>query len=216
MYRITCILDGKYYIGVHSTNDLEDGYMGSGTWLKRAIKKHGEAHFKKEILEFFPSSEEMFLKERDVVNEEFILRDDVYNFKCGGSGGDTLQKRKWANDGIKEKYFHINEIPEGWVLGRLNSCKFKDAQFQKDMNSRTDREKAGKSIKKAWEEGRVKRDHSKCGTKGDNNVSKRPEVREKIKQKALSRPMIECPNCGKVGRKSPGMYKFHFDNCKQK
>lgn len=27
-------------------------------------------------------------------------------------------------------------------------------------------------------------------------------------------PLIVCPHCGKSGRRSQGMYRFHFDNCK--
>ena len=86
------------------------------------------------------------------------------------------------------------------------------------MSKRSDRQKAGRSTSKAWKEGRVNRDNSKIGRKGDDNVTKRPEVKAKIKEKAVERAniLIQCPYCGKEGKHSPGMFRFHFDNCKNK
>ena len=49
-YKITNLINGKFYYGIHSTNDLDDGYFGSGTALKSAVKKYGIDSFKKEII----------------------------------------------------------------------------------------------------------------------------------------------------------------------
>ena len=69
-------------------------------------------------------------------------------------------------------------MPSGWRYGRSN-CVFNDPNKQSEFSGRSDRKKAGKSIKRAWDEGKFdKRDHSKCGTKGDQNPSKRPEVKK--------------------------------------
>lgn len=87
IYKITNVKDGKVYIGKHQTQDLNDGYMGSGKQLKRAQTKHGIENFKKEILFQFDNEDEMNAKEAELVTEEFCLRKDTYNLCPGGQGG---------------------------------------------------------------------------------------------------------------------------------
>ena len=87
IYKITNKIDGKIYIGKHQTKDLNDGYMGSGKHLKRAIEKYGIEYFEKEILFQFDNEVEMNAKESEIVNEEFVLREDTYNICVGGQGG---------------------------------------------------------------------------------------------------------------------------------
>ncbi len=49
IYRTTRNVDGRYYIGMHSTDDLNDGYMGSGIKITRSLKKYGKENHKFEI-----------------------------------------------------------------------------------------------------------------------------------------------------------------------
>lgn len=84
LYKITNLINNKIYIGIHSTDNLDDGYFGSGQALKRAIKKYGKENFKKEILEWFDWKCEALQREAEIVNEEFIKRTDVYNLMAGG------------------------------------------------------------------------------------------------------------------------------------
>jgi len=87
LYEITNIINGKKYIGVHKTSQIVDDYLGSGKVIKAAIKKYGKSSFSKVILEHFTNSDDMYRRERELVNEAFISRDDTYNLRIGGMGG---------------------------------------------------------------------------------------------------------------------------------
>ena len=87
LYEIRNNINGKIYIGVHKTEVIDDGYMGSGKVIKRAIEKYGIENFTKTILETFDSSESMFACEKEIDTDEFLLREDTYNLRRGGTGG---------------------------------------------------------------------------------------------------------------------------------
>lgn len=87
LYQITNHINGKIYVGIHSTTDMDDNYMGSGTYLKRAQQKYGIENFTKEILQMFEDPESMYLSESKIVNQDFLNREDTYNIKLGGEGG---------------------------------------------------------------------------------------------------------------------------------
>lgn len=90
IYKTTNLINGKIYIGAHSTNNINDSYLGSSAILNRAIKKYGRENFQREIIHFCETSEELYQLEREIVNEEFIVRDDVYNVTLGGGGNPLL------------------------------------------------------------------------------------------------------------------------------
>ena len=90
VYQVTNLSNGKIYLGQHQTKNLDDGYLGSGTLLTRALAKYGREAFRKEILFVFPTKVEMNEKEAELVTEEFCLRDDTYNLCKGGFGGWSL------------------------------------------------------------------------------------------------------------------------------
>ena len=58
-YKITNLVNQNFYYGIHSTDNLEDGYMGSGTLLHRAFKQYGVENFQKDIIKFFDTREDL-------------------------------------------------------------------------------------------------------------------------------------------------------------
>jgi len=60
--------NGKYYIGRHSTTNLEDGYLGSGKWVSQIKKKD---KLVREIVEFVDSFEELIIKEDEYLAEHY-------------------------------------------------------------------------------------------------------------------------------------------------
>jgi len=87
VYKTTNLINGKIYIGVHSTNKIEDGYLGSGCIFKKALNKYGRKNFLREVLFDFDNSEEAYAKEKELVNIDFINKGYNYNCKVGGEQG---------------------------------------------------------------------------------------------------------------------------------
>lgn len=196
IYLIENTADGKRYVGQikkpgkTEADRLAEHFNRSDNlkfqgYLQRAIRAHGKDSFKISVIEECAKD--------DTDDREKFWIDKLkpeYNMTEGGEGGSTTHTRSWYNDGTKNLYIiHGDPVPAGFLKGRI--CKFNDPAFQKEMASRVDRKKRGASIKRAWDEGRFNRDHSKCGLKGDQNVAKRPEVRTKISKAMIGKPWSE-------------------------
>lgn len=66
VYKLQCPISEKFYIGIHSTTDLNDGYEGSGNWPRNYVKKYRAGKLIKEILEFFPTRKQAENRERSI------------------------------------------------------------------------------------------------------------------------------------------------------
>lgn len=137
IYKITNIINGKFYIGKHQTNNVNDSYMGSGKAIISAINLHGRNNFKKETLFIFNNEAEMNLKEKELISEDFVNRSDTYNLGVGGEGGPHFRgkhhsiktKRKLGSYSHKKnadtllklsKSMSIKKLSDGSNSGRNN------------------------------------------------------------------------------------------------
>lgn len=80
---------------MHSTDNLNDGYVGSGKRLWYSIKKYGKENFKLEILEILPDRSSLKKREKDLVNEDKLKDPMCLNLKIGGEGGFVDEKHKY-------------------------------------------------------------------------------------------------------------------------
>lgn len=87
IYKTTCLLNGKYYYGMHSTDNLDDGYYGSGRRLKHSLNKYGKENHKIEIIEYLPNRKSLIEREKEIVNLNEIAKEDCMNLMVGGRGG---------------------------------------------------------------------------------------------------------------------------------
>lgn len=88
VYQITNNINGKKYIGKHSSKTLDNNYYGSGSLIKKAIKKYGKENFSKEVIKILETSEEAYRYEENLILEKLVSKDPMYyNISMQGSGG---------------------------------------------------------------------------------------------------------------------------------
>ena len=123
IYKTTCTITNKYYIGMHKTCNLKDGYMGSGLLLRRSITKHGRENHLFEILEYCTDEIDLCKKEEEIVNEELLLDNLCMNLKIGGIGGATMTGRKQSKETIEKRVAKLR--------GKKRSEEFRKANAER-------------------------------------------------------------------------------------
>ena len=132
IYMTTNLINGKKYVGRCSKDERwEDGYLGSGVFLKQAIKKYGRDNFKREILQEL--SPESSLREAIEAEKSWLARlncknsPEFYNMSndTGGMGaGDnhSAETKKKISDKMKEIYGDSG-LPLAWRENVANARK---------------------------------------------------------------------------------------------
>lgn len=166
LYETTNLINGKKYRGIHKTNNLEDGYLGSGLALTNAVNKYGKENFKRDILEYCSDYDELLEREKIYVDIEWVECDNNYNLKTGGQSAGILsqESRDKLSQTLKEKYasgeldYVINIIKDRntgrkpWNKGKTASEVTKQ-KLSKSLKGREPWNKGLKGAQVAWNKG---------------------------------------------------------------
>lgn len=174
VYVITNLVNGKQYVGDHSTNDLDDGYLGSGRpYFENAKKKYNKENFKKEILEFFETKQEAFDAQTKWINKYNTVIPNGYNISPAGgmqcSHGWSKQSRKKISKEKKGK--------PSWNKG-LNFSEDTKEKMSNSMKGRIPWNK-GKTLSKETKE--------KMSEAAKNKKPVSEETRKKLSDAAKNR-----------------------------
>jgi hypothetical protein len=230
VYLITNKINGKQYIGDHSTSNEDDNYLGSGIYLKKALKKYGKNNFKKEVLQYFDSKKDAFDAQEKYINQFNTLIPNGYNISPKGGHGvsgcfseETIKKFKnlkhtektkqiirKAHLGKSQSEEHIKKRTKAarenrtYVKGELNPLYGR--KRPKDVVEKINKKNRGKKHTPLQNSEKSKRQlGSKRSDTAKENLSKGQQKRQKIKKL--------CPYCNReVGFLNYG--RWHGKNCK--
>jgi group I intron endonuclease len=200
VYLTTNLINGKKYIGDHSTNNLNDGYLGSGLILREAFRKYGKQNFSRKILEFFDTREQAHCQEEKYIKIYDTISPNGYNLSPTGG----TKHGGFLSEETKKK---ISKNSARYNKGK----KLSKSHRQKISKNHTDTsgEKNGmfgvSHSKEAKEKNRIA--HLK------ENL---PEERlMKMKESAKKKPRVLCKYCDKYITKSMHT-RWHGEKCKEK
>ena len=140
IYKTTNLVNKRYYLGMHSTNHLDDGYLGSGKRLYYELNKYGKDNFKIEILHYFNSREELVQGEITLITEQDLINPNCLNLKKGGSGGfskeQVIKGRELANkarlillkEDLEFKKKFSESVQKGIKRAKEKGVKFSNVQ----------------------------------------------------------------------------------------
>lgn len=134
IYKVTNKLNNRFYVGKHKTENRDDDYLGSGILIKRAIKKYGKENFVKELLFECATEEEMNQRETDIVDADFVAREDTYNVAVGGDGGNLTMEQKLmgltrARSAFLKRLEEDLEFRAAYCLKRSHIAKMRNLKY---------------------------------------------------------------------------------------
>jgi hypothetical protein len=107
VYITTNLISKKQYIGDHSTNNLNDKYLGSGKILMKSIKKDGRQNFDNKILEQFETKQQAFDAQAKYIKQYNTLVPNGYNISPKGGhqckDGMSKETKLKVRDSLKGK-----------------------------------------------------------------------------------------------------------------
>ena len=232
LYKTTNLINNKYYYGIHSAENIDDSYLGSGVRILRAIKKYGKENFTREILNTFETRDEALIAEHAIVDPD---DENSYNVDVGGNGtGDVYHRSKQVGKLISDGRIGMKFTEEHKESIRKASTLSMENQDTRDKISQSLVEYYKRNPQS--EETKQKRIATRAETYPHHSEDTKRKISEaqigkvipedqkrKMSEAAKNRkgphpmtgkkmPTLECPHCGKVGA-AYLMKRWHFDNC---
>ena len=132
---------------MHKTKDLNDGYVGSGKLLRRAIKKYGVENFSTVILHVFDQEWKMKVAEKILVVTDSEVS---YNLCSGGHGG-------FGYINSTEEIVFKRDKRENKIKGRIasNISILKKYGVKNPGQLEKNRKKSSIRFKALWKEGKL-------------------------------------------------------------
>jgi len=163
VYLTTNIINGKQYIGDHSTNNLEDIYVGSGIYIKYALNEYGINKFKREILEFFDTKEDAFNAQEKYIQQYNTLVPNGYNISPKGGIKEKASHSIFSREKMSKTRKGKKQTSE-WIKKRTISRKLNYDNTVKEHYNLSEETKQ-KMKKPKTEETRLKMTKSRLGKK---------------------------------------------------
>lgn len=88
IYVVSNDVNNKLYVGSHTTDRLNDGYIGSGRSFIEDVNKIGKSHFKRTIIQFCETHQWAKLLESTTIKELQEQGHSIYNRTSAGFGGN--------------------------------------------------------------------------------------------------------------------------------
>ena len=212
IYEIKNKINGKVYIGQHSSDELGT-YWGSGKLIKRAIEKYGLDSFERFILERCSTKEELNEREKYWIREKDSINKG-YNLTEGGTGGDTSEfidySKEWREGQRQRTKQYWESLSENELIERSNKVKGENNGMFGKVGYWKDKNIPKEIIQKGLE--------SRRSYKGEENPNWKGGVSYKycecgVKIKPINDSCIKCRN--KSGENNPFFGKQHSDETKK-
>jgi len=200
IYITTNILNNKQYVGSHCTDNIDDGYIGSGRLFLKAVRKYGKENFSREVLEECESDIKAREREGIFIEQFNTLDPGGYNLSPKGGIGfkgatlSTNQRKKmseWQKGKTYEELYGPEKAAE--MKKKMREAKLGKGTLRKGKGHKQE------LIEKYGEEKGLKRYNSFV---------------EKQRKWKLKRDK-KCPYCGEMFNQAT-FSRSHGENCKSK
>jgi group I intron endonuclease len=211
IYLIKNDINGKTYVGQHTTKKLKDGYFGSGKILKQAINKYGKENFELGYLVFCENHEELNEQERIWIKffKEHETRGN-YNIRDGGQDEFIYSHSEETIEKIK-----TNRTPYVWTEEDHNRMSKRMSGENHPLHQQGGHSEETKAKLKEIQQNREILTCPWCGKQMDHVNAKKYHFDNCPQNPNFIKKEIECPWCHTKGTKMSAMALWHFDNCKE-